>query len=239
MARNYAALPHAYLEEMDALSDAEFGRLCRSLLQFSMSGQKSSLSGPERLFLNRIYMQELRFQQNYDEIVSARRAAGKKGAEKRWHNSSDDGKAMANYSKNSETETKIETETESEIKTESKTETNNPPPDGGEVLPRACADWGFGSELHQTFLDWLAYKKERRQGYTPTGLKNLLNQVRKNTALYGEEAVSELIRQCMSSNWQGIIWAMLGQKTGVPKCGEGGRTWMELAEQLDQEEEFL
>jgi len=32
MARDYAAMPHEYLEEMAELDDAEFGRLTRALL---------------------------------------------------------------------------------------------------------------------------------------------------------------------------------------------------------------
>lgn len=39
MARNYAALPYDYLEEMEALNDAEFGRLTRALLAYSMTGE--------------------------------------------------------------------------------------------------------------------------------------------------------------------------------------------------------
>ncbi len=60
--RNYAALPHEYLEEMAELSDAEFGRLCRALIQYSVSGIKPELAGPERYCANRAYMQEDRFQ---------------------------------------------------------------------------------------------------------------------------------------------------------------------------------
>ena len=50
-ARNYAALPHEYLEEMDILSDAEFGRLCRALLKYSMTGEEVQLEGAEKVLL--------------------------------------------------------------------------------------------------------------------------------------------------------------------------------------------
>lgn len=123
MARNYAALPHEYLEEMDILSDAEFGRLCRALLKYSMTGEEVQLEGAEKVLLKRVYMQERRFQESYSDLTESRREAGKKGAAKRWHNMAIDIKAMASDSKNAYTET------------ETKTKTNIPPPNGGRDTP--------------------------------------------------------------------------------------------------------
>lgn len=121
MARNYAALPHEYLEEMDILSDAEFGRLCRALLKYSMTGEEVQLEGAEKVLLKRVYMQERRFQESYSDLTESRREAGKKGAAKRWHKMASDSKAMAIDSKNAYTETK--------------TKTNIPPPNGGRDTP--------------------------------------------------------------------------------------------------------
>lgn len=80
MARNYAALLHDYLEEMEDLSDAEFGRLCRSLLEYSMTGTFPALSGNERHHVKRVRMQEDRYQASYEESTGKRREAGRKGA---------------------------------------------------------------------------------------------------------------------------------------------------------------
>ncbi len=121
MARNYAALPHEYLEEMDILSDAEFGRLCRALLKYSMTGEEVQLEGAEKVLLKRVYMQERRFQESYSDLTESRREAGKKGAAKRWHKMASDSKAMASDSKNAYTETE--------------TKTNIPPPNGGRDTP--------------------------------------------------------------------------------------------------------
>lgn len=131
MARNYAALPHEYLEEMDILSDAEFGRLCRALLQYSMDGKEGQLEGAEKVLWKRVKRQEDRFKESYEEQTNSKRSAGKKGAEKRWRGMASDGTSiakdscaivgMASDGKNAYTETKTET----------KTETNTPPPDGG------------------------------------------------------------------------------------------------------------
>ena len=111
MARNYAALPHDYLEEMQELNDAEFGRLTRSLLKYSMTGEPIALSGNERFYAKRVMSQEDRFQESYIETSDKRREAGKKGAAKRW-----DGKngnailPLANDGKNGNTKTETKTD---------------------------------------------------------------------------------------------------------------------------------
>ena len=92
MARNYAALPWEYLEEMDMLSDEQFGRLCRALLCYSAGRDLPDLPGDEKFLWKRVAMQEERFQKNYNTVTKS--AAGKKGAAKRWQNK-DDGSARA------------------------------------------------------------------------------------------------------------------------------------------------
>lgn len=71
----------------------------------------------------------------------------------------------------------------------------------------------FGPELQRAFLDWLDYKREKNQAYKPTGLKALAAQVKSHAERYGEAAVAELIRACMASNWQGIIFDRLKAAT--------------------------
>lgn len=134
MARNYAALPHEYLEEMDILSDEEFGRLCRALLQYSMDGKECRLQGAEKVLWKRAKMQEDRFQESYRELTDARREAGKKGAAKRWHGEERDDTAMANDSTAMASDGK-HPYTETETKPETETKTKIPPPIGGRDTP--------------------------------------------------------------------------------------------------------
>ena len=95
--------------------------------------------------------------------------------------------------------------------------------EGADKPPRAPrptpADWGFGPELTDAFEDWLRYKREKRQGYKPTGLNSLIQQVKSNTAKFGEAAVVDLIRRCMAANWQGIIW----EKLDKPQAADRSR----------------
>lgn len=107
MARNYAALPYDYLEEMEALNDAEFGRLTRALLAYSMTGEQIALCGNERFYAKRVMAQEDRFKASYDGISATRSEAGKAGAVARWQNS----KRIFANGKNGNTETNTETKT--------------------------------------------------------------------------------------------------------------------------------
>ena len=121
MARNYAALPYEYLEEMDALNDAEFGRLTRALLVYSMTGEQMALCGNERFFVKRMMAQEDRFKASYDDIATTRSEAGKAGAAARWQNgkrifaNGKNSKPMSANGKNGNTETKTDTNTETNI----------------------------------------------------------------------------------------------------------------------------
>lgn len=116
MARNYAALPHEYLGEMAALNDAEFGRLTRALLQYSMTGEPIALCGNERFYAVRVMNQEDRFQNNYDDQTKVLSERGKAGAKARWDNAKN-AKAYSSIpcnAKNDNTETKTDTETKTE-----------------------------------------------------------------------------------------------------------------------------
>lgn len=84
MARNYAALPHEYMEEMAELTDEEWGRLTRALLWYSISGEETDLTGNERFFWRRVVNREKGLQQHYEEVSARRSEIGKKAAAARW-----------------------------------------------------------------------------------------------------------------------------------------------------------
>lgn len=94
-------------------------------------------------------------------------------------------------------------------------------------------DWGFGPVLTGAFESWLAYKHEKRQDYKPTGLQSLVSQIRTKAAEYGEDAVADLIRECMASNWQGIIWDRLERKKQSRQTQQPRKSWAELAREME------
>lgn len=99
MERTYAVLPHEYLEEMDCLGDAEFGRLTRALIKYSVTGELPALSGNERFFWKRVQACEDRFQLHFAEAREKRAASGIKGASARWQKMAKDGNAITAMAK--------------------------------------------------------------------------------------------------------------------------------------------
>ena len=84
MARDYTPLPFEYLEEMDILSDAEYGRLMRALQRYAMTGEESPLAGSERAYWKRVRNREDRFRESYEETGRMLSERGAKGARARW-----------------------------------------------------------------------------------------------------------------------------------------------------------
>lgn len=66
--------------------------------------------------------------------------------------------------------------------------------------------------IYKTILEWLEYKKERKETYKEKGLETLLTQIDSQCELYGEELVVSLINECMASNYKGIIFDKLKNK---------------------------
>lgn len=85
---------------------------------------------------------------------------------------------------------------------------------------------GGSPALQDAFAAWIRYKHEKRQDYKPTGLQSLVTQVQKAAETYGEQAVIDLIGECMANNWQGIIFDRL--KSGqAPR--RGGNVFLDIA----------
>jgi len=140
-------------------------------------------------------------------------ASGKKGGERKQTGS----KPEANRKQTgSEKENKKENEKENKKEKED------------ECPPPVSPSLGGGPGLQAVFEDWLAYKKERREPYKPTGLKSLVTQVQNAARQYGEQAVADLIRTSMASNWAGIAFDRL-QRVGTRNSdGRAGNVFMDM-----------
>lgn len=69
----------------------------------------------------------------------------------------------------------------------------------------------FSTVLANAVMDWLTYKNQRGDNYTPLSLKALLTRIENNANDNGEQAVINLIQLCIENNWKGIIWEKLQQ----------------------------
>lgn len=76
----------------------------------------------------------------------------------------------------------------------------------------------FPALVAESLLDWLAYKRERREGYKPMGLKSLLTEVERNVQRHGAQPVADVIRLSMSNGWSGIIWDRIRPEKDKPQA---------------------
>lgn len=144
-------------------------------------------------------------------LDSSRRKAksGKDGGSKKANGKQNESKPEANDKQEQPT-----SEKEKEREKEKENECYPPTP-----FSQIIASYSFSESLMAKTTAWLKYKSERRESYKEQGLKSLLTQIQKNAAKYGEQAVIDLMEQCMAANWAGIIWDRLmkgGTANGKP-----------------------
>ena len=63
--------------------------------------------------------------------------------------------------------------------------------------------------LRPVMGDWLEYKRQRKEKYTPAGLTALVSEVLNNVGKYGEGAVGEIVRTSMANGYKGIVFDRL------------------------------
>ena len=178
-----------WLDAIEPLGDAERGRLFTSLLEYARTGAVPQLNGNERFIFPMMRAQVAR------DISTMESTSENRGKRKNTSNKSD-------LSDKSDLSGK-RTQDKDKDKDKDKEDTPHTP--------------SFGSELQTAVDAWLQYKAERNEEYKPQGLKAMISEIRNNAAEYGEEAVAALIRECMASNWQGIIFDRLKTKKGAKR----------------------
>lgn len=142
MGREYTALPHEYLEEMDCLSDAEYGRLVRGLQLYSKTGEEPKLSGQEKIFWKRVRNREDRYQKGFGEQEKAKTERAKNAANARWSNAKD-AKACASITsnaKNANTNTEANTNTNTDTKEITEGDKADKPPARPKFVPPTVDD---------------------------------------------------------------------------------------------------
>ena len=63
---------------------------------------------------------------------------------------------------------------------------------------------GFSDDMNAVFNEWLQYKKEKKQTYQETGLRQLINRLNEDIKKHGERTVINAIKNSMSQGWAGI-----------------------------------
>lgn len=70
---------------------------------------------------------------------------------------------------------------------------------------RLVDEYGFSAKVKDSISLWLQHKKEKRQTYQPTGLKQLLTKLKSLANEHGDDYVVEIINSSITNNYSGIF----------------------------------
>lgn len=111
-------------------------------------------------------------------------------------------------------EKELEKELEKENKKWGKRETTQ------SIFERLLPEYTISDVMADKLREWFKYKTERKDGYKEQGMKSLLKQVANKVSVYGDTAVCNLIDECMSNGWKGIIWDKLQSSSAYRNSGD-------------------
>lgn len=111
-------------------------------------------------------------------------------------------------------EKELEKELEKENKKGGKRETTQ------SIFERLLPEYTISDVMADKLREWFKYKTERKDGYKEQGMKSLLKQVSNKVSVYGDTAVCNLIDECMSNGWKGIIWDKLQSSSAYRNSGD-------------------
>lgn len=128
---------------------------------------------------------------------------------------SNDNVTKCNYDvQKSNIEKELEKELEKENKKGGKRETTQ------SIFERLLPEYTISDVMADKLREWFKYKTERKDGYKEQGMKSLLKQVANKVSVYGDTAVCNLIDECMSNGWKGIIWDKLQSSSAYRNSGD-------------------
>ena len=132
MAREYTPIPFEFLEELDGLSDEEYGRLIRAMQAYSIDGTEPDFDGVERLFWKRCRNTIDRFCESYEKRNKSNAENGAKGGRPKKDSVSEETqenpKNPMGFSETQNNPSVSEETQKSQSKTKAKTKTNIIPP---------------------------------------------------------------------------------------------------------------
>ena len=196
----------SYFASGNELPEEEESALYRAIIRYAFLREEPTFSGVLKSVFNAM-RPNIDLSIKRSETLKARNSKGKRSKTKTKPNANQNETKKQFWSEGTDTDTVTDTDTFINI----------PPTPSKEGDSPKVEEMGYSPELSETVKDWLSYKKEKRQNYKPTGLKTLLTQIKQHAEKYGDKAVIDLIRESMSSNYQGIIFDRLSKARAAPK----------------------
>ena len=94
---------------------------------------------------------------------------------------------------------------------------NTPPTPPRKTQTMMVSESELSEPVKEKLMEWLSYKKERKESYKETGLRSLITETHKHEQKNGATAVIDVINLSMSNGWRGIIWDRIARGTPMQK----------------------
>lgn len=215
--KEFVKLWLSYESYFASYSDAEVGRLVRGMISYRATREQPVFGGNERFVWPAIQREIDEQIAALEAISTARSQAGKSGGRPK-KDDSDDKPELDLVSNKKQKKQMLFDESK---KSEGQGQGQGQGQCQGQGNSASQADLAaLPPELREIASRWLDYKRERREGYKPTGLKSLLSQMTNKAARYGADAVRDVIDRSMSANYTGIVWDWLTEGRAAPQRGE-------------------
>lgn len=221
-----------FINVVQELDNGARGRLLLAIMQYANGEEPDELTGAERIAYIVLKGQIDRDADAYEANAKKQSENGKKGGRPKKDEKIEKPKKPTAFSENPKkpplfSETQRKPKKPEEEKEEEKEEDKNKKEKENKsvretthaLFMRLLPDYTFSGLLAEKMAEWITYKTERKEQYKEQGMKSLLRQVENNAAKYGEQAVYDLIDECMASNWKGIIFDRLQQSRRKPASG--------------------
>ena len=208
--KEFVKLWLSYESYFASYSDAEVGRLVRGMISYRATREQPVFGGNERFVWPAIQREIDEQIAALEAISTARSQAGKSGGRPKKDDSDDKPELDLVPHKKQKKQMIFDESKKSEGQGQGQGQ--------GQGNSASQADLAaLPPELREIASRWLDYKRERREGYKPTGLKSLLSQMTNKAARYGADAVRDVIDRSMSANYTGIVWDWLTEGRAAPE----------------------
>lgn len=193
-----------YEKFTEDMTDEQAGKLFKAILCYESGGEVEELPAEIRLAWSFIRKRLDENKAAYAEACESHRQARENG-----HKKNKEEQKVQKVTKctkgNKELQTAIDNDNENDNENDKDSNITPKPPTEAEAVSSS----DLSEPLKAKIMEWLAYKRERREAYKPTGLKSLLTEVKRHETESGTDAVINLVGECMANGWRGIIWERL------------------------------
>lgn len=108
---------------------------------------------------------------------------------------------------------------------------DTPPKPSPKTVTSMIEERGYSPTLKDAVMDWVKYKRERKEGYVETGLTKLLTEIANNAKEFGDDAVIDIINKSIAAQWKGILWKALKEERDANK---GANPWADYRDPYEE-----